>query len=1060
VAFQGDAAQIPLTSILQAMTLNGQEGVLTLQCAAFNRRVRLLKQGLRPLNFTSNPPDLLREVLLKQKLLTEAQFQNILSTWKAEKSYAGDFLLRRRILSQEDLEGGLRKHLEDVLLDIFLVPDLQYEFKVGEHGEPLEMFSPDGPGSCLVFNVNSLLMEAARREDDWKRFRTAIPDDREIFTIVPGADFERQRLGIVPEHLRTIRPLLNGERSVRAIIGSSALSTFEVHAVLFSLKEAGLIRPLSVEAKTDLAEKLRRSLRIEEALSIYGSILLAQPQDVETRLKIVAMTEGMEGREADLLDHHLALARAYEESDPDRCAAHLEKAIKLAPHHLVALEGLFRISYQRDRQKIALDALKAGIVAARAAGRAQQAMLLVQRLLAAYPKEPALYHELADAAFTAGDIPKAIAHLCSAAEIYHDQGDTIRLHRVIEKVSRFDPDEASRLKRRTLPEGRRSPIPRLLKVGAATTGLAGLLAAGILFTLGEYYARTAYAHIAEDLEVHKRHGAFDTGIRALEDFGEAFPLSLRNGSAKDIVQALGKLAERERAAAKEDLETRARKAESELLRAQIHVTKDEYEKALEVLEAVEASRLPPERAKQHATLRAQLSQYRARALNLLERAKAARETEDLKQSHALLRELLARYPFSASAREIRMPVFIDTTPPGADVQVGGQTAGKTPGVFEFRPGSNLRSVLLVKEGYAPVDLMRTLVDGRPFDPVETCRVAVALEKTVVWELAVGAPVECTPLALDTSLFVASRGGDVLRAHLASGEIVWRTTLPSKMDVTGALGAWNNLLYFGCFDGKIYVLDASTGQLARHPVEASPEGHPIKAPPSAASETGLVVFNCGERLLAGYSLTSGSVRWATSFADARILGQPQIDKDAVYVASQQGTLYCVDLESGVVRRQADMKTKGVGPAVLSDGHAFYASASGTVTAFDLLAWEPAWSHDCGGQAGGLLTADGGLLFVPLSSGKLVCLATDGEPKWHGEVGGVLAAGGVVFRNTLLAGTRDGKVVCIDTRSGKVRWSFNSSGPTGKERGMVARGLVSQGRFFIGSEGHSLYSFLLD
>jgi hypothetical protein len=42
MAFQGDVAQIPLTNILQALILTGQEGMLTLQSGTFRRRIRLL----------------------------------------------------------------------------------------------------------------------------------------------------------------------------------------------------------------------------------------------------------------------------------------------------------------------------------------------------------------------------------------------------------------------------------------------------------------------------------------------------------------------------------------------------------------------------------------------------------------------------------------------------------------------------------------------------------------------------------------------------------------------------------------------------------------------------------------------------------------------------------------------------------------------------------------------------------------------------------------------------------------------------------------------------------
>ena len=65
MAFQGDVAQIPLSNILQALLLNGQEGVLRIELGGLKRRIRLLKKGLRLLNHESGYPDLLKQVLIK-----------------------------------------------------------------------------------------------------------------------------------------------------------------------------------------------------------------------------------------------------------------------------------------------------------------------------------------------------------------------------------------------------------------------------------------------------------------------------------------------------------------------------------------------------------------------------------------------------------------------------------------------------------------------------------------------------------------------------------------------------------------------------------------------------------------------------------------------------------------------------------------------------------------------------------------------------------------------------------------------------------------------------------
>ena len=64
---------------------------------AFRARLFILQIGIRPLNYDKDAPDLLKHIVLKQKLLTESQFQNIFSTWVPGSSHPGDFLINRRI---------------------------------------------------------------------------------------------------------------------------------------------------------------------------------------------------------------------------------------------------------------------------------------------------------------------------------------------------------------------------------------------------------------------------------------------------------------------------------------------------------------------------------------------------------------------------------------------------------------------------------------------------------------------------------------------------------------------------------------------------------------------------------------------------------------------------------------------------------------------------------------------------------------------------------------------------------------------------------------------------
>jgi len=99
VAFTGDASHIPISNIVQALFMNGQEGVLSIDDGKRRRNVRILKIGIRPLAGSPTDPDILRHILVKEKILTDTEFQNTISTWDPSNRYPGDFLIRRRVIT-------------------------------------------------------------------------------------------------------------------------------------------------------------------------------------------------------------------------------------------------------------------------------------------------------------------------------------------------------------------------------------------------------------------------------------------------------------------------------------------------------------------------------------------------------------------------------------------------------------------------------------------------------------------------------------------------------------------------------------------------------------------------------------------------------------------------------------------------------------------------------------------------------------------------------------------------------------------------------------------------
>jgi outer membrane protein assembly factor BamB len=1062
MAFQGDVAQIPLSNILQALLLNGQEGLLTLELGPLRRRIRLLKQGLRLLNHDANTADLLKMVLLKQRILTETQFQNVISAWVPGSCPPGDFLVNRRIITADVVTSQVLRQLENTLLEVLLTPKLKYEFTADEDTTIYELFSPSGLGQHLVFNPNAILMEAMRREDDWRRFRQEISSSSEIFTVARGA-LSAKDLNLNPQHIRELKPLINGETSVDRMVAGSTLSSFQVYDVLFQLKQRGLIRPLTLEEKRALADRFRRSLRATDATEIYRSIIASDPNDRAARLQLIALCEKAGGLQDELFQHYLYLGKDPKAGTTAERKAYLEKALALSSSNLEVLELLFAAHRETGNHKEAMAAARSVISAAKGGRNNAQAIDLLYKFINFYPEETILFHELAELHLAANDEQSALEALKNAADIYERRKEFTRLRKTYEKILRLKPDEAHRLRKIAHLEKKKKRKSKGTLKFVLSSAIITVLAGGVLFfAANEVCSRMLYALVLADTETQTRYGQFDRAKANLEDFEQVYPFSTCMYETQERLKEINRLL----IARREDLESTHEKrrlvAEAELVKARLAIKENDYVKAHDLLRPLELEGVRPEQAQEITSVLAYLKQYFAEADALLRAADLADKNQDLPQSHLVRRQIISQYPHSRAARELLIPVLIETIPPGADLIADGRLAGQTPIVVRISP-SKPPSILLTKKGYASIHLNRDPVGGEYFNPTRAHRVTVPLEKSVEWRFDARSSIEGFPVVVDDTVVLGTRNGDLFCLKQDTGEVVWTFSIPGNMDFAGGLGLWNNLLYFGSYDGRVYVLDAATGKPVHQPFQASPELWPIKSAPSAPSERGLIAVNCDKRLLSTFNLATGKPGWALAFTTGKLLGQPLAYQGTLFVATNTGDVIALSHETGEIQKRLSAGGEIASRGRVSRETYFVGTTQGKFVALDLKTGQPAWSHDCGDRIVSPPTVDGDWVLVATSQGKIFCFSTGGAFKWSYETGDVILpdAEGVSFRNNFYIGTRRGMILCMDIWSGRALWEFKTAGHYEKEqRGILSSGIVSKGKLFIGSEDHFFYCFSLD
>ena len=245
------------------------------------------------------------------------------------------------------------------------------------------------------------------------------------------------------------------------------------------------------------------------------------------------------------------------------------------------------------------------------------------------------------------------------------------------------------------------------------------------------------------------------------------------------------------------------------------------------------------------------------------------------------------------------------------------------------------------------------------------------------------------------------------------------------------------VYFGANDGMVRCLDAETGNAVwtreLKPVEA--RAFKLFSAPELVGNR--LYIGSANRHLYCMDAASGEVIWDHE-ADEWIRGKPVPRRDAVYLATIDGTLHCLQESGDTVTPRWSTKV-GTHPIlsdpVEDDGRIY-------VTSTDLFLW-------C------LDAADGTVLW---RHSLLECIYRDGERIVADDVGAVAgghfqskptAADGKVFY-----GTPGRFVYAVDYRTGKELWRY--------ELGAAVSGspTYSNGRIFVGQQGGEEYFYCLD
>ncbi len=1060
MAFKGDASQIPLTNIFQTLQLNLQEGVMAISQGKMRRRVRVLPNGIRLLESTRDSHDVLQSVLVKQKIVTPSQFANVLSTMGESSLFPGEFLIHRRILTNDQVENEVCWQIQELVYEIFSWKKAKYEFTTGDPGNDLEIFDPAGMGQSLVLNTSSILMEAARREDEWERVRSQVPNEHEIYVPIDKTTILKPRTyqsEIAPDAIQEIKKLLDGEHTIQALAEKSTLSTFQCFRVIGLLLGQQEIRPLSIKEKKDLAEDLRRKFKNAEVAEIYQNLLAIDPADMDIRLKLVGILERKKEGSPLLVEQYQALAdHQYEARDFVGALNYLKKIIPIERHHLHALERIFDIHYLSKNMKEAVETAKALVDAIKSRKEFERGSEILLKIVDVLPAETFLFHELADFFIYANQPENAVMCLKSVASFYQERGDLTRLRKTYERIASIDPKEASNLRkvvgteRKIQRAGRasgRSRIPSRSLVWVALAVMV-LLAAGF-FTAMEVLSRQAYAAVQSDVKACVEAGKYDDARKIIEDLIRRYPVSTLPGRLSSDASEFSAREREQKEKHRKDVEKHNLHFGSFLARVESLMIGKRHLEAMELAREQKPESLSEPNRRRLAQIEGELQKYFSASEEIVKRGREMIQAGRYEEGHQLFIQLMMNYPSTPASRGLRLPLLVKSTPPGARVTLNGEALGVTPFTIYYDPLARF-SLSFTKDGFRPVSVGEEGSEKRSIDFTKDWMVSVRLDRIPSWVFDAHSPVDCTALVHGGRVYAGTRGGRVFCLGLAKGDERWNYSTPDGWDVASGIRAYKSRIYFGTYDGSFHILDVDTGRPVHRLVPLTPP-RPIRHAASEATPNGLAAVSCGGTAVVGVDIVGGMLLW-THRAELEVLGAPELYRNSILAVSIDGIILLLDPATGTPARRiqigARLQTTG-----RIDGAAYLlGDVQGRLRRIDLETGQVQWMYESP-MANVTSPAIGGdLVFFGSAEGLIVALdLKTGDLKWRGKVADVITAQATWFKGQFHLGTKTGQVISLNAITGSPEWTFGTGGP------ISAAGGTGDNTVIFSSDDHKLYAF---
>ena len=326
MAIEGPLRELGIHDVFQLLDLSRKTGTLRVTSELRDNEGTVFFDSGRVVHASiRSQPAPLGTMLVRSGKIDESDLEHArrVQRERMDAPRLGEVLLEIGAITPRELERQVRQQIEAVVFEMMSWREGFFSFE--------ERGVADAPSEVSIkISTESLLMEGARRIDEWSRIADKVPNLQVIPVLAPVDDDHPTLLDLLPNEWAVLA-LIDGESDLREIAGTLGQSEFDVAKIMYGLVSTGVVALRSPEKSSgvtrveDPAPYLERGSaamaigRVDEALEEARRALAVDGGSAEARL-LAARALSRLGRLADAVEE----LRHATERDPLHADAHLE----------------------------------------------------------------------------------------------------------------------------------------------------------------------------------------------------------------------------------------------------------------------------------------------------------------------------------------------------------------------------------------------------------------------------------------------------------------------------------------------------------------------------------------------------------------------------------------------------------------------------------------------------------------------------------------------------------------------------------------------------------------